>query len=283
MATQREKLASITQWDALLARYPQGSPAGLLYQLAVVLAANGMTLRLLVTGRMRPAELVVLVALEAVLLSAIAWLQIQRVPASARLDDEKTPILARLGTLAFGLFWLAVVYGFALGDSFEKLVQDDGWPSAAAFLQSGMQWPLALCLLGAFIDAFRDWEHWCDRGGHFISTPGFNAVARWLTLYLGGIPFLVPMAVVAKLIVTLFERPGQRRAGGSPNPLMILLLLGGVFGLMLWLLNSGISGWAVGFCSAKVVSEVFLICMPLIATKARAEEAEGLGRAKKVT
>jgi uncharacterized membrane protein len=56
------------------------------------------------------------------------------------------------------------------------------------------------------------------------------------------------------------------------------LLVAGIFGVMLWLLNSGVSGWAVGFCSAKVASEVFIVCMPLVARKVRAEEAVGLGR-----
>jgi hypothetical protein len=46
---------------------------------------------------------------------------------------------------------------------------------------------------------------------------------------------------------------------------------------MLWLLNTGVFGWAVGFCSAKVVSEVCIVCMPLIASKVRAEEAARRG------
>lgn len=274
MTTKTEKLASIAQWDAILARYPLGASVDLLRQLTVVIGANGVTLYLLVKGRLRPVEVVFLVAVEAVFLIGIAWIQAWTVPASARMKSDQTPG-QKLFHLAFGLFWLTVVYGLILGDAITKLKHETGWPSVEALLRSGIFWPLSLCLLGALLDAVRDWRFWSERGGFFLSTPGFNAGARVLTLFLGGIPFLIPMAAVGWAITRLF---GGRRSGDSPNGAVIGFLVVGVFGVMLWLLNAGVSGWAVGFCSAKVVSEVFIVCMPLIAKRARAEESAGLGR-----
>ena len=50
-----------------------------------------------------------------------------------------------------------------------------------------------------------------------------------------------------------------------------------------WLLEAGVSGWAVGYCSAKLASESFLVFLPLIANKARAEEAVDVHSEKAAT
>ncbi len=148
VAGKAEKLASIAQWDALLARYPPGSPWDLLWQLIVVLGANGVTLQLLISGRMRPFALVALVALEAVALSTIAWAQVRGVPAAA-LMDKPQPLRERLGVLAFGLFWLGFVYAIILGaflDSGDELVAAARAP-LATLRKSGLAWPLLITLV----------------------------------------------------------------------------------------------------------------------------------------
>ena len=43
------------------------------------------------------------------------------------------------------------------------------------------------------------------------------------------------------------------------------------------LIKGGTSGWAIGYCSAKLASEAFIAFMPVIASKARTEEAAALG------
>ena len=97
-------------------------------------------------------------------------------------------------------------------------------------------------------------------GGYFLSTPGFNSAARWLTLFLGGIPFFVPLAFGVFTISTLIERLNKRRAGPSAlrrgraklAPFIAPALAAGLLGVMGWLLEAGVSGWAVGYCSAKL-------------------------------
>jgi len=283
MTSKEEKLASIAQWDAMLARYPLGSPLEQLWQFTVLLTSNGVTLHLLLTGRMRPWQLIVLVALEAAILTSIAWVQVRRVPASA-LMEKPQPLRQRLGVLAFGLFWLAFVYGLIVVgwlDSGPELAAAARQP-LETLRRSGLRWPLAITVLGAAVDAVRDGLHWRERGGYFLSTPGFNAAARWLTLFLGGIPFLVPIAAVGWVIVTLVERLSGRRRGktaGPPAAVELLLLPGlslGVFGVMGWLISAGVSGWAVGYCSAKLVSEAIVCSLPLIAARARSEETAAL-------
>lgn len=274
---------SLAEWDLILARYPLGSRGDLWRAIAFCLASNLLVWRFIVSGRMRPTHVVVLVALEAVLLSSLAWIQSRLVPAAARMERPQ-PLAARLGTFAFAFVWLGFVYGLVLG-----LFVDDGATLVAlrddplgALATGGLLWPLALTAAGAVADAIADWTFWRRHGGLFLSTPGVQAIARWLTLFLGGIPFFVPMVAGAFGVVTLAERVAKRRAGSSrpdrprlpvrAEPLFAPLLLLAVFGPMAWLLASGINGWAVGYCSAKFASEVFVLCLPLVASRARAEE-----------
>jgi hypothetical protein len=286
------KAASIAEWDALLARYPLGSPWEMARQFLSVAGSNAVVLYLLVTGRMRPFHLVVLVAIEALLLSAIAWIQSRLVPRSALMESKPQPLRARLGTLAFGAVWLGFVYAIILGAMLGaggEVLEAIRHP-LATLRQDALLWPLTLTATFAVTDAIRDWMHWRSMGGYFLSTPGFNSAARWLTLFLGGIPFFVPLAFGVWTISTLIERVNKRRAGTPAPaaasrlaPVIAPALAAGLLGVMGWLLEAGVSGWAVGYCSAKLASESFLVFLPLIASKARAEEAAAVDSKKAAT
>jgi hypothetical protein len=293
MSKRNAKAASIAEWDALLARYPLASPWEMGRQLLSVAGSNAVVLYLLVTGRMRPFHLVALVALEALFLTAVAWIQSRLVPRSA-LMDKPQPLRARLATLAFAVVWLGFVYAIILGAMLGaggEVLEAVRHP-LATLRQDALLWPLTLTATLAVADSVRDWMHWRSVGGYFLSTPGFNSAARWLTLFLGGIPFVVPLAFGVFTIATLADRMGKRKRGGaaaSANaaptfaPFLAPVLVAVVFGVMGWLLNAGVSGWAVGYCSAKLASESFLVFLPLIASKARAEEAAGVGEGKAAT
>src|SRR4029079_17716134 len=116
----------------------------------------------------------------------------------------------------------------------------------------------------------------------FISTPGLSAAARWLTLFLGGIPFVIPMFAVAVGISTLVKRLTKGREEDIRWAIVLIpLLCLSVFGVMGWLIQHGVSGWAVGYCSAKFASEIFLVALPLIASKANAEETAELNASER--
>src|SRR5262245_44233019 len=181
MSKTTGKLESIAQWDAIAARYPLSSPLDLVRQGAVMAIGNLVTARLVVRGELRPWELVLLVGFEAVALSAIAWLQILFVPASARMEKPQ-PLLQRIPVLLFGLVWLGFVYGIVLGayvGDLQPLLAAARHP-LATLATSPVRWPFAIAIFGALLDAVADWRHWRSRGGYFLSTPGFNAGARWL-------------------------------------------------------------------------------------------------------
>jgi hypothetical protein len=293
-ASLEAKRQSLTQWQQLMKRYPLSSPWTLVSPILAALAANAMTAHLLMSGRMTPFELVVLVALEAVLLTAIAWLQGLGMPPTA---IEKNPLPAReqLVTLAFGLFWLCGVYAIVFlamvpaGDEILRAARDP-----LAFLgRSSLKWPLLITTAGALVDSMQDAAHYRRQGGTFLSTPGFHGAARWLTLLLGGIPLFVPLVGlvfgivhVGKQIVAFWNR-----RFGTPRervqallivmiPVVGWLVLNGIGRIDAWLEPKvrGVGWWAVCYASAKFVAELFLICLPLIASKAHAEEAAALAQ-----
>jgi hypothetical protein len=190
--------------------------------------------------------------------------------------------------LAFGAVWLGFVYAIILGAMLQaggEALEAFRHP-LATLRQDALLWPLLITLTFAIADAVRDWLHWKSVGGYFLSTPGFNSAARWLTLFLGGIPFFVPLAAgvftIAKLAEGLGKKNGEAAtpvvAGAAKvAPVVAPALMVGVLGVVGWLFEAGVSGWAIGYCSAKLVSECFLVFLPLIASKARAEEAAAIG------
>ena len=286
-ASKRQKLASIAYWDALRRRYPVGSYWELLRQGCGVLAANLLAARALVRGEMRPWELVVLVAFEAVAYTFVAWIQLLFVPPEARPDaEEKKPsLLARLPPMAFGLFWLVAVYGLIFGfllrdlEPFLAALRDP-----LAYLgRSAIRWPLAVALGGLLLDAIADRQFWRHHGGTFVSTPAFTAMARWLTLILGGIPFFVPFAAggwvvaqVAKGIEKRFSAPSTSTK--LPAAILLFPILGiGLLMLVGWLIQAGELGWTIGYCSAKFLSEMLILGVLLMAERASREEKAALG------
>ncbi len=285
--SKRRKLASIAYWDALRRRYPVASYWELGRQGCGVLAANLLAARALVRGEMRPWELVVLVAFEAIAYTFVAWIQLLFVPPEARpeAEEKKPSLLARLPAMAFGLFWLVCVYGLIFG-----FLLRDFAPFLAAVREplaylgrSAIRWPLAVAVGGLLLDAIADRQFWRQHGGTFVSTPGFTAMARWLTLILGGIPFFVPFAaggwVVAQVAKAIERRfPTAERSGTLAAAVLVLPLLGiGLLMLVGWLMQAGELGWTIGYCSAKFLSEMLILGVPLIAERASREERAALG------
>ncbi len=281
-ASEAVKRQSIGQWKQMMTRYPLSSPWGLAFPALTTLSANGTIAWLVANGRMTPIELVVLVAIEAALLIGVAWAQSRFVPPQAR-EKNPMPMKERLGTLAFALVWLGGVYGivlFGIVRSGDDLAQA-AWSDPITFLGgSNLKWPLLITLIGAAVDSFQDWAHFRRHGGTFLSTPGLQGAARWMTLFFGGIPFMVPLVAVLVAIKTVIEKSTlwwlSRSTGTNREArlatLVIPLAVLAFFGSMAWLLRSEVSLWAVGYCSAKFVCELFIVCLPLIASTAHAEE-----------
>lgn len=290
--TKGERTKSIARWDGLLKRYPKPSPLGLGMQVLLTLAGNGLVVWLVASGRMTPFELVTLVALEALLLIALAWGQSRLVPPEAR-EPPTMPLRERLGTLAFAAVWLGGVYSICL------LVMLRAWPEALAaardpigFLaHSTIRWPLLLTAVMALIDALQDWSFFRRHGGMFHSTPGFQGAARWLTLFLGGIPFAIPFFTVVigavkggEAAVCYVRGNTKRKIAAGVGVLVVIgiVLFSRLPSLIDRVTHDEVSLWALGYCAAKFCAELFIVCLPLIASKARAEEiATTVGKPRK--
>ena len=293
--TAGQRARSIGQWDSLLKRYPMPSPLGLGVQVLLTLAGNGLVVWLVANGLMTPFELVLLVALEALLLISLAWGQSRLVPPEAREPPTMTP-RDRLNTMLFAALWLGGVYSICL------LVMLRAWPEALAavrdpigfFSTSAIRWPLLLTALLALIDALQDWRFFRRHGGIFLSTPGFQGAARWLTLFLGGIPFATPFFTVAigaikggEALVRYVKVNTTRKVAVAVGAFLLvcIVLYSGLPSFIESATRDGVSMWALGYCAAKVCAELFIVCLPLIASKARAEEiaATTIGKTQKKT
>lgn len=291
-ASEAAKRQSLAEWQQILARYPLTSRWALGFNILTAVSANGVTAWLVITGRMTPFELVLLVILEAALLIGLAMAQSRFVPREA-LEKQAMGWRERLGTAAFGLFWLAGVYGlvlFAMVPSGAEIARAARDP--VSFLaESSLRWPLLITLVGAAVDSLSDAAHFRRHGGKFMSTPGLHGAARLLTLFLGGIPFFVPLVGVVVAIKLVGERVAgwvTKRFGNTNGRALPILLL--MIPLAAWLALislawigawlepkiAGVGWWALCYASAKFVADLFVVCLPLIATKAHAEEAAAL-------
>jgi hypothetical protein len=280
----------LSEWEQMLRRYPLASPWGLALQIGGTLLGNGLVVWLVASGRMTPFELVLLVAIEALLLIGIAWLQKRSVPPEA-VDPNPMTLKDRLQTLAFLLFWLGGVYSFVFfgfvpsGAEMLGALRDPLGFLAA----SSLKWPLLVTVVTAAVDALQDAAHFRRHGGKFLSTPGFQGAARMLTLILGGIPFAVPFFGTVIAIKLGVEKLHARLTRGEPRHgnraalaaaglglgVLVLLFAGGLaFDYIDRALESGVAWWALCYGAAKFASELFIVCLPLIASKAQAEDEE---------
>jgi hypothetical protein len=263
-----------TELKAVNARVPPGHPLNLGVDATTLLIANAVVIHYLIIGEMTPFELVVLVALEALLLSGIARTQRLLVPVEARIRPAGTG-RSPIATLVFGIAWLLVTYllvfwmFFDIGAEVAAALAD---PSLFLW-QPQIRWPLSITLAGAVVDALSDHLHFRKGGGHFVSTVEFNALARLLTLLLGAIPFFVPLVVFAVGIFVLIKRIELRQmsAGVVPVPkalLALVVLLGalavGMAVIISGLFAAGITGWAIGYVSAKLAGEALVVALPTI-------------------
>ncbi|MGQ0799975.1 MAG: hypothetical protein ACT4NL_07695 [Pseudomarimonas sp.] len=292
-ASPPAKTRRVGYWDQMLRRYPLASPWGLVLQIGATLAGNGLIAWLVISGRMTPFELVLLVFIEALLLIGIAWLQRRLVPADA-VESDAMSGMERLKTLGFLLFWLAGVYSFVLfgfvpsGAEMLGALRDP----LGYLAGSSIKWPLLITLTLAAIDAAQDRRHFRRHGGMFYSTPGLQGAARGLTLILGGIPFVVPFFGFTIGLKLGVERAHGWLTRGVANPswkafistVLALTVLGLVIGGLVLAdhidraLASGVAWWALCYAAAKFVSELFIVCLPLIASKAKAEDAANAAR-----
>ena len=268
---------TLTREDALayLRRFPDRGPAGFAFDLALVLAANGVVAWFLASGRLASAHLVALVATEAALLVAIASLAAHAVPVRDRAEPPK-PWRERWPVLVLALAWLGFAYALTI-------TMIGGWPDflelrrLAAWREAGLHWPLAATAFVALVHALGDLAHYRRHGAPYLSSTSHDALARWLTLLFGAIPFAVPFFVVTiggiKLVERVLKRmrvePGQSILAAG---LMIACGYAG-FAVIGWLASSGVSGWAIGYVLAKTLSEAAVAAIPLVMRHVASETA----------
>jgi hypothetical protein len=259
-----------------------------------LLSANGLLLLFLVTDQLSPFELVLLVALEGGFFTLLAVVQSRIYPLPNR-GRPSIPPIQTAGALLLSMIILGVLY---LG-VFASGLPAEAWPQASEvgsestaielpwwhqprhfltaplsfLIDSSLRWPLLIVVCWGTADLVFD--------GFQRKTPGSNernsrasesnALARWLTLFFGSIPLLLPLAVmfIAAAIhfrsgsdsvqaqVTINERNLYSQVGRMA--LMFLAILAPVclFAVVgMWL---ALNLWMACFVAAKLSCEIFAL------------------------
>jgi hypothetical protein len=260
---------SLSREDALLylRRFPAQGIMAVLVNLLLVLASNAVVLWLLLHKGLSPAQLIALVIVETLLLIAIAWLQQRMVPRRDWLEQPK-PWRERAPLIGFVLLWIGCAYGLTLavlrgyGDLFALLTSLDAWT------ESRLHWSLLATLTLALIHVVGDHWHYRRLGGPFHSSVSHDAMARYLTLLLGGIPFAMPFFAVFLGGVKGIEFAARKARTAPQQSLLVLITMIVVaslsYALITRLVDSDVSAWAIGFIFAKLIAEAALACMPLV-------------------
>jgi uncharacterized membrane protein len=259
---------TLTREDATnyLRRFPSQSTASVVMNIGMVLFGNAIVFWLLISGELRATHLIVLVAVETVLLIAISSLLQRLVPRSDWLEQpkqwrESAPVIV------FVLVWLGGAYGFTLA-----MIQ--GYPDLLAlgtlqtWIETRLYVPLLYTLGLAVLHGIGDLRHFRRKGGPFISEVSHDAMARYLTLILGAIPFAMPFFAVTiggfKGVEYIF---GKARTDPAKSLLAggaMLAIVSLSFAVIELLISSEVNGWAIGFVFAKLIAEVLIVCIPLV-------------------
>jgi hypothetical protein len=261
--------------DALIERYPQGNRRALMAQVVAVLAGNSVVAYLLAIHRIQPLDLLLLVCLEGMLLLLVATGQFIAVPRSAEPSEVRGAVGAWLGAMLVGFVVLMIFSGaFTAGIP-------EGDRALGAFLthpiehfrEARLFWPLSITLAAALADVLRDGRFFARRGGQFVSTPSLSAQARFTTLLVG----LAPGAILVVAILFGGRKYFQRRQQERPTVMFgwLAFFVALVGGLVIWRSKTGFAGWAIGYCAAKIASELLFVLLPLISAREKVREEAG--------
>ena len=277
-AVQDKRAATtLTSEDArvYLRRFPAQGKAQVAINLGMVLAGNGIVFWLLSSGSLREAHLIALVMAETILLIAIAWLLQRCVPKQDWLEKPK-PWREIGPVLGFVMVWLGGAYGMTL-------LVVNGYPDVLALLRTPHIWiesklylAVLYTVLLALVHALVDLGHYRRNGGPFVSEVSHDAMARYLTLILGAIPFAMPFFAVTiggfKGLEYVFGRARIDPARSVLAAAAMLVVAGAGFVVVKLLIDSGVHGWAIGFVFAKLIAEIMIVCIPLVMVRVLAEE-----------
>ncbi len=243
-------------------------------RLLSILLANGVLGLFVVAGSIQPLYLVLLVALEALCLTALEAVEVRLVPARDVDAELRRGLLQRfsfIGVCMAGLLFINGMILFAMFDG--QAVRELLRRPLASLAASNIAWPLAVTLALALVDTARDLRRHAllaGTGGPFESTPGRNAQARWMTLVFSALPHAIPLFSLVVVATTYLRRRNARTNGGEPPPIpqtaiaAMLVLVGAVLFFISWMLSSGVTGWTVAFCVGKVFSEGLIQAVPLV-------------------
>ncbi|MEO8502437.1 MAG: hypothetical protein ABI609_00930 [Acidobacteriota bacterium] len=269
-------ILKLQQWAAAH-QVPPAALRSLFPRLLAILLGNATVAYLVLLGLARPLELVLFVALEAMLLTTIAMVQERFTSGQRARPSLGRAVLNQLGVILICLLILAfnsVVIASMLHAEAAALAL--ARHPLETILRARLVWPLSITLVAALFDVRRDAKRFAQQGGEFDSTPGENGAARWLTLIFGAMPHAIPLLAYVAIVSRYFRRRAERlksAAVSAPVSRVAIAVLGlylvATLVFLSWLLKSGLAGWTVAFFSAKISSEVLVVVAAVLPTSKR--------------
>jgi hypothetical protein len=260
--------SNLTREDALvyLRRFPAQGRFSIALNIATVLGGNAIVFHLLNSGQLRAAHLIALVIVETLALIAISAFVQRRVPQRDWLEQPK-PWREKGPLIAFVLVWLCGAYGITLAmlHGYADVLALAQWRT---WIDTGLYLPLPYTVALALVHASGDWLHYRHHGGPFQSSVSQDAMGRYLTLLLGGIPFAMPFFAVVIGGLKGIEYVTRNARAAPARSLFAGVAMIGVayagFALVGLLISSQVAGWAIGFVFAKLIAEMMMACVPLV-------------------
>lgn len=268
---------------AYIDRYPDLGPAAIAVTLASVLLGNAWLWWLSWRGALTPSGIVLLIFVEAVLLSLISSAQRASVPLKHRMKKERVKASKML------ISWIAAVVGIGgayvmwavvLGETdtaIRLLTSPDAW------MQYGLHIALGITLLFTVIGLLADHRHYLRAGPPLVSSVDMEATARRVTLIYGALVFAIPMIGLLALAFWVLMRLTSKLEGNLHAAVFGLGLLGafiGAFFLPARLVDDGPHGWAAVYLLGKAIVEGLFAMMPVLARKTRREKRGGAADAQ---
>lgn len=261
---------------AYIDRFPNPGPVAVAVTLASVLLGNAWLWWLSWSGVLSLSGIVLLILVEALLLSLISSAQRASVPPKHRMKKERVKASKML------ISWIAAVVGIGGAYVMWALILGETdtairlLTSPEAWMQNGLHIALGITLLFTVTGLFADHHHYLRAGPPLVSSVDMEDTARRVTLIYGAVVIAIPMIGLLALAFWGLRRLTSKLEGNLHAAVFGLGLLGafiGSFFLLARLVDNGPHGWAAVYLLGKAIVEGLFALMPVLARKTRRDRS----------
>lgn len=257
---------------AFVGRFPQPGPWALGFTFASILSGNGYLAWQIAQGDLRFTGIVLLVLVEAAVLSLLGAIGRSAIPREHRLATG----YEHFGVADKAVSWIGLIVGvggayallaFVLGetDTFTRLLR-----SASAWTDAGLHVVIVITVAMGIAGLAADRAHYRRTGPPYVSSVELESSARRVMFAYGAIVVAIPMMAAFALAAWAIPRLIGDRDTQGWNFIGGVAVIGSFFGAFFALtlaFESGPKGWAAVFLLNKVLVEGLFAVLPVLARR----------------